>query len=66
MWKSNIKEEEKLYGKGLLINRQPMNKDNLIKKLLLFEWENVEEIFKYRKVLYRLWKTREMKLKRNQ
>ena len=123
MWKSNIKEEEKLYGNGLdsailfrartntldlqwrkkflgesticnlcrkkeetlehflleceelqpkrnecllLMNPQPQNKDNLIKKLLLFEWENVEEIFKYRKVLYRLWKTREMKLKRNQ
>ena len=50
----------------LLMNRQPKNEDNLIKKLLLFEWENVVDIFKYRKVLYRLRKTREMKLKRNQ
>ena len=41
----------------------PENKENLIKKLLLFNWENEEEIFKNRKILHKLWKTREIKLK---
>ena len=47
----------------LLMRPYPENKEILIKKLLLFNWENEEEIFRNRKILHKLWKLREMKLK---
>ena len=42
----------------LLMRPQPENKDEIIRKLLLFEAENVGNIEKYKKILYKLWKVR--------
>ena len=120
MWKTDVREEEKLYGNGLdsailfrartntldlqwrkrfvnedtickLCNRQdetieyfildceklnivrsqflilmrpyPENTDDIVKRLLLFQTEKEEDILKHRKIIYKLWKAREKKLK---